>query len=173
MPGIDFDYVMEGLHHAGELRQYILRLQDLRENGIVHFHSCRLFRKLLRVREAHRKERRLLQSSPISYFSDSLPALSPAIKTIPNISTRPLPPPLDIVGLPGYERLSAAERQLCSVTRLVPESYLEFQRILMSECKRNSGLKLAQARMLIKIDVNKTRKLYDFLLKEGFIWHPT
>jgi transcriptional adapter 2-alpha len=54
----------------------------------------------------------------------------------------------------------------------VPESYLEFQRILVAECKRNLGLKLAQARTLIKIDVNKTRKLYDFLLKEGFIWHP-
>lgn len=175
MPGIDFDYIMEGLHHAGELRQCILRLQDLRENGITRFHSCRLFRKLLRIREAHCKERRLLQSSPTSYwqpFSDSVPALSPAIKTFPNISTRPLPPPLDIVGLPGYERLSAAERQLCSVTRLVPESYLEFQRILVAECKRNAGLKLAQARMLIKIDVNKTRKLYDFLLREGFIWHP-
>ncbi|PNF16472.1 Transcriptional adapter 2-alpha [Cryptotermes secundus] len=175
MPGIDFDYIMEGLHHAGELRQYILRLQDLRENGITHFHSCRLFRKLLRIRVAHRKERRLLQSYPTSSwpsFTDSVPALSPVIKAFPNVSTRPLPPPLDIVGLPGYERLSAAERQLCSVTRLVPESYLEFQRILVAECKRNLGLKLAQARTLIKIDVNKTRKLYDFLLKEGFIWNP-
>jgi transcriptional adapter 2-alpha len=175
MSGIDFDYIMEGLHHAGELRQYILRLQGLRENGITRFHSCRLFRKLLSIREAHRKERRLLQSSPACFWravSDSVPTLSPAVKTFPSVIRRP-PPPLDIVGLPGYERLSPAERQLCSVTRLVPESYLEFQRILIAECKRNSGLKLAQARTLIKIDVNKTRKLYDFLLKEGLIKQPS
>jgi transcriptional adapter 2-alpha len=175
MSGIDFDYVMEGLHHAGELRQYITRLQGLRENGITRFHSCRLFRKLLRTREAHRRERQLLRSSPVNCWrsiSDSLPALTPATKNFANIPSRRPPPPLDIVGLPGYERLSPAERQLCSETRLVPESYLEFQRILVAECKRNSGLKLAQARVLIKIDVNKTRKLYDFLLKEGFIQQP-
>jgi transcriptional adapter 2-alpha len=175
MSGIDFDYIMEGLHHAGELRQYILRLQGLRENGITHFYSCRLFRKLLRIREAHRKERRLLQSSPACFWrtvSDSEQTLSPAVKTFPSITRRP-PPPLDIVGLPGYERLSPEERQLCSATRLVPESYLEFQRILIAECKRNSGLKLAQARTLIKIDVNKTRKLYDYLLKEGLIQQPS
>jgi len=176
MPGIDFDYIMEGLHYAGELRQCILRLQGLRENGITRFHSCRLFRKLLRAREVHRKERRLLQSSPAYYWrsvGDSVPTFSSAGKAFPSVPSRRPAPPLDIVGLPGYERLSAAERQLCSATRLVPESYLEFQRILVAECKRNSGLKLAQARMLIKIDVNKTRKLYDFLLKEGFIQQPS
>jgi transcriptional adapter 2-alpha len=176
MSGIDFDYIMEGLHHAGELKQYILRLQGLRENGITRFHSCRLFRKLHRIREAHRKERRLLQSSPAYFWrsvSESMPTLRPAVNTFPNVPSRRPPPPLDIVGLPGYERLSAAEREFCSATRLVPESYLEFQRILVSECKRNSGLKLAQARALIKIDVNKTRKLFDFLLKEGLLQQPS
>jgi len=175
MSGIDFDYIMEGLHHAGELRRYITRLQGLRENGITRFHSCRLFRKLLRTREEHRKERQILRLSPLNCWqsvSDSVPTFTPAIKNFANVSSRRPPPPLDIVGLPGYERLSPAERQLCSATRLVPQSYLEFQRILVAECKRNSGLKLAQARMLIKIDVNKTRKLYDFLLKEGFIQQP-
>lgn len=175
MSGIDFDYIMEGLHHAGELRRHITRLQGLRENGITRFHSCRLFRKLLRAREEHRKERQILRLSPLNCWqsvSDSVPTFTPAIKNFANVSSRRPPPPLDIVGLPGYERLSPAERQLCSATRLVPESYLEFQRILVAECKRNSGLKLAQARMLIKIDVNKTRKLYDFLLKEGFIQQP-
>ncbi|XP_021920750.1 transcriptional adapter 2-alpha-like [Zootermopsis nevadensis] len=163
MSGIDFDYIMEGLHHAGKLKQYILRLQGLRENGITRFHSCRLFQKLLRIRESHRKERRLLHSSACwRTVNNSVPSLSPAVKTFPSVMRRP-PPPLDIVGLPGYERLSPEERQLCSATRLVPESYLEFQRILVAECKRNSGLKLAEARTLIKIDVNKTRKVYDFL----------
>ncbi|XP_069690195.1 transcriptional adapter 2-alpha [Periplaneta americana] len=176
MSGIDFDYIMEGLHHVGELRQYILRLQELRENGVTRFHSCRLYRKLLRAREAYQKEQRLNQTMPMCFLktvSDPAPSITTANKTIPqNVSSRRPAPPLDIVGLPGYERLSTAERTLCSTVRLVPESYLEFQRILVAECKRNGGLKLAQARTLIKIDVNKTRKLYDFLLKEGFIQQP-
>lgn len=33
-------------------------------------------------------------------------------------------------------------------------------------------LRLADARRLIKIDVNKTRVLYDFLLEHGFVNKP-
>ena len=63
--------------------------------------------------------------------------------------------------------------QLCSGVRLVPESYNEFKKILISECRKFGTLKLAQARTLIKIDVNKTRKIYDFLVTEGFIKKDT
>lgn len=59
--------------------------------------------------------------------------------------------------------------QLCSTVRLVPESYLEFRKILMEECHKLGHLRLAQARCMIKIDVNKTRKIYDFLVEEGLI----
>ena len=46
---------------------------------------------------------------------------------------------------------------------------MEFKRILVNECLKLGCLKLAQARSLIKIDVNKTRKIYDFLHQEGLI----
>lgn len=59
--------------------------------------------------------------------------------------------------------------QLCQVVRLVPGAYLEYKQALLNECRRQGGLRLAQARALIKIDVNKTRKIYDFLIKEGHI----
>lgn len=59
--------------------------------------------------------------------------------------------------------------QLCQVVRLVPGAYLEYKQALLNECRRQGGLRLAQARALIKIDVNKTRKIYDFLIKEGYI----
>ena len=59
--------------------------------------------------------------------------------------------------------------QLCGQIRLVPEAYVEFKRTLMTECLKQGSLKLAQARSLIKIDVNKTRKIYDFLYHEGMI----
>lgn len=77
--------------------------------------------------------------------------------------------PLEILGLPGYEKLTEAERELCSTVRLVPLSYLGYKQILMAENSKSGYLRLADARRLIKIDVNKTRQLYDFLLKQGFI----
>jgi len=59
--------------------------------------------------------------------------------------------------------------QLCSQVRLVPESFLEFKNILINECNKVGHLRLAQARALVKIDVNKTRKIYDFLVSERVI----
>ena len=59
--------------------------------------------------------------------------------------------------------------QLCSQVRLVPESYLEFKNVLVNECNKLGHLRLAHARALIKIDVNKTRKIYDFLASERII----
>lgn len=77
--------------------------------------------------------------------------------------------PLDILGLPGYDKLTEAEQELCSTVRLVPQSYISFKMILMAENAKTGCLRLADARRLIKIDVNKTRQLYDFLLQQGFI----
>nr|CAD7455072.1 unnamed protein product [Timema tahoe] len=177
MSGLDFEYLMEGLHHAGELRQYILRLQELRENGLTCFHSCRLYQKLKRDRENQQKERRMYMSNPAYCWrsikesvlkNHSIPLNNKLFQASTVSTYRRSAPPLDIIGLPGYDRLTPAERQMCSLVRLVPESYLDFKRILTTECKRHNGLKLAQARTLIKIDVNKTRKVFDFLLQEEF-----
>ncbi|XP_059179548.1 transcriptional adapter 2-alpha-like [Physella acuta] len=87
---------------------------------------------------------------------------------IPPLNKRTAPR-LQIDGLPGYDKLNEAEKELCSEARLVPDAYLEFSKLLISECAKNGFLRLAQARTLIKIDVNKTRKLYDFLVSNGQI----
>jgi transcriptional adapter 2-alpha len=42
----------------------------------------------------------------------------------------------------------------------------------VAECSKVRGLRLADARPLVKIDVNKTRKLYDFFVKKGLIFLP-
>lgn len=80
--------------------------------------------------------------------------------------------PLEILGLPGYDKLTEDEKELCSVVRLVPLSYIGYKTILTAENSKTGYLRLADARRLIKIDVNKTRQLYDFLLKSGFIDRP-
>ncbi|KAH7958770.1 hypothetical protein HPB49_005026 [Dermacentor silvarum] len=78
-------------------------------------------------------------------------------------------PPLAIEGMPGYDKLNTQERELCAGLRIVPEMYLHFKGLLVNEYEKLGSLRLANARAIIKIDVNKTRKLYDFLLAEGVV----
>lgn len=89
-----------------------------------------------------------------------------------NLALKRKSTPLDVLGLPGYDKLTDEEKELCSTVRLVPLSYITYKTILMSENSKSGYLRLADARRLIKIDVNKTRQLYDFLLKSGFISKP-
>eukprot|EP00058_Branchiostoma_floridae_P014052 XP_002599540.1 hypothetical protein BRAFLDRAFT_121766 [Branchiostoma floridae] len=62
--------------------------------------------------------------------------------------------------------------QMCANVRFLPEAFFEYKDILQREAERQGGLRLAQARQLLKIDVNKTRKLFDFLIQEGAISKP-
>ena len=41
---------------------------------------------------------------------------------------------------------------------------------MIQECLKQDGLKLADIRPIVKIDVNKTRKLYDYFLQKELIY---
>ena len=85
-------------------------------------------------------------------------------------ATRRTYAPMDIVGLPKYDQLTEEERQICSDNRVVPQIYLQIKQIMIQECLKQDGLKLADIRPLVKIDVNKTRKLYDYFLQKELIY---
>ncbi|KAK0086957.1 hypothetical protein PV326_005386 [Microctonus aethiopoides] len=177
--GMEFDYIMEGLHHAGELRNYLNRLSELRKNGLTQFSSVPMYQKLLKSKQENDKERRLYMNNIEYSWRSVLPENmtnnsnnnSPMINS--TFSHRKLPQPLEIKGMPGYDKLMDSERDLCSNARIVPESYLDFKQLLITENKKHTSLKLAQARGLLKIDVNKTRKIYDFLAEHGYINKPS
>lgn len=80
--------------------------------------------------------------------------------------------PLNIVGLPNYDKLSKDEQELCSRVRLTPDAYLNYKKLLVAENAKMGYLRLADARRLIKIDVNKTRVMYDFFFEHGFVNKP-
>lgn len=77
--------------------------------------------------------------------------------------------PLNIIGLPNYDKLNDDERELCSTIRIIPDAYFNYKKLLMAENEKIGYLRLADARRLIKIDVNKTRVMYDFFFEHGFI----
>nr|XP_055172564.1 transcriptional adapter 2-alpha isoform X4 [Nyctereutes procyonoides] len=163
-----------------ELRREIKRLQEYRTAGITNFCSARTYDHLKKTREEERLKRTML-SEVLQYIQDSSACqqwlrrqadidsgLSPSVPMASN-SGRRSAPPLNLTGLPGTEKLNEKEKELCQMVRLVPGAYLEYKSALLNECNKQGGLRLAQARALIKIDVNKTRKIYDFLIREGYI----
>jgi transcriptional adapter 2-alpha len=173
MCAFDFDYVLEGLQHEMSLRQQILHLQEYRQNGLTKFLSTAFYSKLRQQREKHLREVSgdtvldwTQSRRSVSYVQDKATG-----KIVPTTNRRSALP-LDIVGMPGYERLTAEERELCSEVRVFPEMFLEIRQIMVSECQKNNGLRLADARPVVKIDVNKTRKLYDYFVETGDIFKP-
>lgn len=62
--------------------------------------------------------------------------------------------------------------QLCSYCRFQPEAYLRLKRQMISECKKLGKLTLADSRKLLKVDVNKTRRVFNLLIARGLI-HST
>ncbi|KAK3774968.1 hypothetical protein RRG08_009322 [Elysia crispata] len=179
-PPMTFDKYLESLLYEKRLKSDITRLLEYRNNGLTKLHAVKQF-YTLRHRRSNTKSQRLLFSQVLGHVKDELSCQawlarqgavegSSKVPALPlNAAPRKPAPRLNIEGLPGYERLNPLEREFCSEVRLIPEAYLDFSRILIAECFKLGSLKLAQARTLIKIDVNKTRKLFDFLVLHGQI----
>lgn len=84
-------------------------------------------------------------------------------------STRKQAPPLDIAATEGTDLLSEQEMVLCSNLRLFPRAYLAIKDTLLKEYATKGSLRRRQARSLVKIDVNKTTRIYDFFVEMGWL----
>ena len=182
MKQLDWDMYQESWHYEIMLKQCIEKLQEYRDSGLTKFSSATMYDHLRHRRNRERNKRHSL-SDVITNLQDKWScnqwlkkqALMNKVAKgeVPESQIAPIirkpSVPLDIIGLPGYDKLNSKERVVCSNVRLVPESYLDFKHSLMTECRKVGFLRLAQARNMIKIDVNKTRKIYDFLVEEGLV----
>jgi transcriptional adapter 2-alpha len=93
----------------------------------------------------------------------------------PNITKQPRKPanPLNISNAVDVHLLSPAEQALCSQLRILPKSYLVIKETLFRELLRTGGtLRKRQARELIKIDVNKTARIFEFFQQQGWLRWP-
>lgn len=176
----DFDMFLESMHYEQELKSDIRHLKEFRQNGLTKLRHIKMYQVLKKKRQKERCDRHLLDDV-ISHVKDETACQNwlhrqATLERLGKAGTTPLPnaprrlaPPLDITSLPGYDKLDSKEKELCSHLRLVPCAYLDFRSALITECEKLGGLRLAQARQLIKIDVNKTRKIYDLLVSQGSI----
>ncbi|KAK3870178.1 hypothetical protein Pcinc_024565 [Petrolisthes cinctipes] len=174
LTAFNLDMLLEGLHYESELKRQIMDLMEWRGAGLTRHRGALTYETLRRRREVARRERRNLVVAQDGVGWEQWSVL-PSNMTHPTVTSatpnRRISQPLNISGMPGYNTLSEAERLLCSELRLLPEDFKRFKIFFVEECKKAGGLRLAQARTLIKIDVNKIRKIYDYLLDQGLI-HP-
>lgn len=175
MTGMQFDAFMESLSLEDELLQKIFRLSEYRKNGIKTLYSARLYQQLKKENVLAYKEQRFLTSLMQNRYESNSPIKVKhyMIKDNFNKKLRRTSLPLDIVDLPGFHLLTDSEKALCSNLRLLPRNYLEIKKQLIAENNKTGFLRLLEARRVLKIDVNKTRKIYDYLIDEGFINSPT
>lgn len=142
------------------------RLCAFRSKGIGTIPGARLYLQLKQARDESMADVKAFQIN--SQFSWKIKNTT-FNQLLPTGKKRGVFTPLDVAGLPSYEKLTIKERELCRNVRLVPLTYLELKDILIAEHKKMGHLKLQVARRLLKIDVNKTRRLYDFLVEEGYV----
>ncbi|TFK19314.1 SWIRM-domain-containing protein [Coprinopsis marcescibilis] len=80
------------------------------------------------------------------------------------------PAPLNLSNSPSVHLLTPAEQALCSSLRILPKPYLIIKETLVREYARRGGkLRRREARDLVKIDVNKTSRVWDFLVQAGYL----
>jgi transcriptional adapter 2-alpha len=78
--------------------------------------------------------------------------------------------PLNLANSPALHLLTPAEQTLCSQLRILPKPYLVIKETLVREYARRGGkLRRREARDLVKIDVNKTSRVWDFLVQAGYL----
>ena len=78
--------------------------------------------------------------------------------------------PLNLANSPSLHLLTPPEQALCSQLRILPKPYLVIKETLVREYARRGGkLRRREARDLVKIDVNKTSRVWDFLVQAGYL----
>lgn len=173
---VDFDVMVAGCVEEEELRRRIQQLQEYRRAGLRSFSQVQCF-------EQDQKHLDLYLKGGGSIMSILEPPQLPTATPVGPVGSTPTPTtggfaqpqarkasaPLNITNMEGYELLSEKERHICSILRLYPRLYLSIKDTLIREYLKHGFLRRAQARAAVKIDVNKTSKLYDFFVSAGWV----
>ncbi|THV05246.1 hypothetical protein K435DRAFT_745492 [Dendrothele bispora CBS 962.96] len=195
----DYETFATDILYEALLRKRIKELQDYRRLGLVTAADIDKYEENAMRRSAHRDfhtSERLQhraggrqssgpdqRRSSLASFGDSegrrsherestpkLPASSSAGHIVRKAQRRCLPGPLNLANSPSLHLLTPGEQTLCSTLRILPKPYLVIKETLVREYARRGGkLRRREARDLVKVDVNKTSRVWDFLVQAGFL----
>ncbi|KAI8368125.1 uncharacterized protein BYT42DRAFT_585358 [Radiomyces spectabilis] len=194
----DYETFVQGLIKEQQLRDRIMTLQEWRQAGLTTFRQGEQYERDKQQRLAHLKalaslsnERSnlaganhrnsyraqmaaLAATNGASYYRDKVAqqnhvnTASTAGAAAPAGGRKPANP-LNIRDADGIHLLTEEEQVLCSTLRIMPRPYLVIKDTILKEYAKQGYLKRRQARALIKIDVNKTSRIYDFFIESGWI----
>ncbi|ANZ75873.1 BA75_02366T0 [Komagataella pastoris] len=176
---VDFEEFTEDMLAELRCRNKIQQLQEWRKNGLTTMEQGIRYEKEKISRQVQLQRFNITAGSarhPNSYqqlnnsYGRRPHANSPApyenASNEPKRSSKAMIP-LNISHAADYELLSDEEKILCSTLRLLPKPYLVIKETLFRELIRCGGvLKKRTARELLKIDVNKTSKIYEFFVQQ-------
>lgn len=166
--GFQIDSIVECLYQIDKLKDYMRKIYNCRKNGLKFCHSMPEFEEILLCQEEFEKEKKNVKLVEHKGHK-ALLNVSSNDSFVSNSCFRKKASPIKIQGMIGYDKLSSSEQNLCSVIRIFPEVYLNYKFLLINENKKYGFVKLAQARQLLKIDVNKTKKIHELLINEGYL----
>ncbi|KAI7902712.1 uncharacterized protein BX663DRAFT_473146 [Cokeromyces recurvatus] len=195
----DYEVFVKGLIKEQQLRDRIATLQEWRQAGLTTIRQGEQYEREKQNRLAQLKtfvslssERMgtvgtaqrntyrsqmaaLATSNGANYYRDrggqtsSTSTLSSTITAAAPSGGRKPANPLNIKDADGVHLLTEEEQVLCSTLRIMPRPYLVIKDTILKEYAKQGYLKRRQARALIKIDVNKTSRIYDFFVESGWI----
>lgn len=155
----------------------IQQLQNWRRNGITSLEDGNKYEKDKLIRQAHYQRMgngsglaaRTVAAQQMAASNGIRKPSTPQPEYKPKINTSNARAPLDISNATDFELLSPEEKQLCSTLRILPKPYLAIKSQLMKESIKNNGvLKKKDARLFLKIDVNKASKIFEFFVQMGW-----
>lgn len=195
----DYELFVKGLVKEQQLRDRIATLQEWRQAGLttirqgeqyerekqsrlaqlktfVSLSSERMGANGSAQRNAYRSQMATLATSNgAHYYRDrptpthNTPISTPTITSAAPSGGRKPANPLNIRDAEGVHLLTEEEQVLCSTLRIMPRPYLVIKDTILKEYAKLGYMKRRQARSLIKIDVNKTSRIYDFFVESGWI----
>ncbi|CAO0796413.1 unnamed protein product [Mucor circinelloides] len=193
----DYDMFVKGLVKEQQLRDRIATLQEWRQAGLTTIRQGEHYEREKQNRLAQLKtfvslssERTgpsgsaqrntyrqqlasLATSNGANYYRDrpthSASTPTPTITAAAPSGGRKPANPLNIRDADGVHLLTEEEQVLCSTLRIMPRPYLVIKDTILKEYARLGYMKRRQCRSLIKIDVNKTSRIYDFFVESGWI----
>ncbi|KAJ3302588.1 Transcriptional adapter ada2 [Kappamyces sp. JEL0829] len=186
----DFELLMDGLVAEAKLRAEIAKYQEYLRMGIntakegndYEKQKTARANKIINVAQLEKTlptKRSILSGetgvSPVAtpgrLGTPGTVSSSSVLVSLPNSvpTTRKTANPLDISHADGIDLLIDEEKVLCSQLRLYPRAYMGIKDIILREYAAKGVVKKRSVRSMIKIDVNKTSKIFDFFSQMGWI----
>jgi len=162
----EFEEFLNGLLEERRLRKRIKELKKYRKLGVHTVVEAEEYENDRKRRESDNAAGR---KSTTVVTRKWVPREPPKIEEKKHKQQKKFSAPLDISASLGYDLLSEKERELCSSLRLFPQQYMVIKDTLLRESMRQGSLMKATARQMIKIDVNKTSRIFDFFEEIGWI----